>query len=65
MPKNEEKHVASVSTSNNQSIKDTKLQRVVKTLLINVSFIALVSKILVEFTDDINNISPKKFPNGK
>jgi hypothetical protein len=63
MPGNEEKYHDSVSTLSNHPINDTKLQRVVKTLLINVSFIALVSKILLKFIN--NNYLLNKIQNGK
>ena len=45
---NEEKSFASSSTNHNQIPRDTKIQRIVKTLLIDISFVAMVSKILVQ-----------------
>ena len=41
----EKESFASSSTQHNQLLGDTKLQRIVKTLFIDLSFVAVVSKI--------------------
>ena len=45
---NKEETFSSSSTNHNQIAGDTKIQRIVKTLLIDISFAAMVSKILVQ-----------------
>ena len=48
MPENEGANHSFISQQNKQLIIESKLQRVIKTLLINISFIALVSKFLIQ-----------------
>ena len=43
-----EKNFSYSSTNNDQITRDTKIQRIVKTLLIDISFVAMVSNIRVK-----------------